>query len=181
MGGHLLLPPSCLHTNSMILLWLPLAPNNANSDTNMYTLRHPKERAAALHLPPANAKGLLVGAAWALAGGEVGLLLLVVVIVEEAARGGRLLLPPTVVKRWCMAVESSCLWVDVVGENRLRHKPKHDARRMMHIRRKIDPTERPVFRCEAHKQDHRGGSGRMPSKSSVQSAVVGWRLGCLCL
>lgn len=97
-------PPSFLQIISMTRLWLPDAPNNASNETNMYTLRHPRERAAALHLPPANAKGLEEGAfAWAGEG------VLVVVEHDEAAgdegwgkRARPLLAPPTVVKSWCM-------------------------------------------------------------------------------
>jgi len=90
----------------MTRLWLPDAPNNATSETNMYTLRQLRERAAALHLPPGNAKGLEEGA-WA---GEEGVL---VVVKHDEAVGDdkedvegsskrRLLTPPIVVKSWCM-------------------------------------------------------------------------------
>jgi len=79
----------------------------------MYTLRHPRERAAALHFPPGNAKGLEEGA-WA---GEEGVL--VVVEHDDEAVGDdkedvegsgkrRLLAPPIVVKSWCMMVPCCC-------------------------------------------------------------------------
>jgi hypothetical protein len=95
----------------MSLLWLPDAPNNASSETSMYTLRHPSERAAALYLPLANAKGL-EGGAWAGEG------VLVVEhdeagedVVDEQGGGKRQLLapPPTVVKSWCMVMVPCCV------------------------------------------------------------------------
>lgn len=112
MGGHLLLPPSFLQIISITRLWLPDAPSNASSETNMYTLRHPRERAAALHLPPANANGLEEGAfAWA---GEEGVVLVEAgqdVEDEEGWDKRRLLLLalPTVVNSWCIMLPCDCV------------------------------------------------------------------------
>jgi len=58
----------------------------------MYTLRHPRDRAAALHLPPANANGL--EGTWA---GE-GFIPIEVLGGDER----QLLARPTMVKRLCI-------------------------------------------------------------------------------
>ena len=119
MGGHLLLPPSFLQIISMTRLWLPDAPSNASNETNMYTLRHPRERAAALHLPPAKANGLEEGAWWA---GEEGVLVVVEHdeaagdVDDEAGWDKRLLL--TVVKSWCMMVPTAVYPCVLCGRGR---------------------------------------------------------------